>query len=192
MLYVPQPQRATPISSVNITSESITTTVIGSTPEAEWVSQRIFEELWVSAGAQRSWADVSSHLQLVRYATTTTFNPGPLFIDFFSRNFRDYINIEIEGPAAFGSKMGAHPPVGATSEDFREDLIVMCKPMKLVLNVILFDKVCGRQEECELKFAAKSRLELGRPSITVSSELDSDRHSQLVHALYTGLKDQTK
>lgn len=189
MLHIPHPERATPISRLTISREAIAASVIGSTPEAEWVAQRAAEELWKTAGAPKKWAEVAPHIQLVKYITTTNCRFGVDLLDIFSERFKTFIGSSIEAPESLGCYMGTHPLPDAEIKCPKGDLSVVCRPRTVEFLVMVFDRVSGRQETCQLEFDVKTISELGRQAIRIRSDLDSDRHSQLVHSLQLALKE---
>jgi len=183
MLQLEQPARTTPISQLKISREMIAASVCGSTFEADWVAQKAMEELWKAAGVATPWGEVERHVQMRGCKTSTRARLGANLLNLFDSKFKAFVADELCGENGLAVAMGRHP----LSEDLqvheRQSLLVVPHVETVNLRIILFNRVTGRHEECRLSLDIAARHEMGMGICIATSELDSEKHTQLLEAL---------
>ena len=175
MLTFDMPNRHTPLLNLAFNNEAIQADVIGSTTESTFVAQQAFSELWASCGVDRSWTD--DQLQLVGYMTTTRAQLGVNLEDFFSPEFRQFLQNDVQGGAGF--QMGRQPG-NSNRGNYGSDPLAICYTETLKMQVSLFDKTTGRSELCQMRFDTLAKSEVHQGVITVTTELDSPSHTKFL------------
>lgn len=178
--------RTTPIKYIAITKEQINVTVIGSTSESDWVAQKILEEVWTAAGAQRQWDQLKGGVQLKSNTTLSLIEIKHNLIDLFSDAFRSFVAADIVDQAGFGKTMGIQPIDKDTNPDKTYTRVVP-HVTSTEMSISLFNDVTGRFESCSFKMSVRARSDYGLGRINVMSELDSRSHTELVSRLFAKL-----
>ena len=182
LLRFEESSRSTPIRLIVISTEEISATVIGSTTESDWIAQKVLEEVWAAAGAQRNWEQLKSGVQLKSNTTLSEVELGRNLIDLLNPAFRSFIDDNITATDAPGSRMGKHPFEGsALGRRLRNTTTAHVESIDL--KVTVYDDVSGRSEDCKMRFAVGNRLAFGRGLVLVMSELDSPSHTALIQKL---------
>lgn len=187
MLRFDNPVRTTPIPRVYFTTEKVSVTVVGSTTEAEWIAQKVVEELWFACGRQRAWNEIQSDagsVQMVGYQTVTRAHLGVNLEDLFSTNFRKFLDEVVEDPGSLGKAMGLHTLDKTLQLSERQEAVLVVPQIhRIEIRVTVFNKLTGRYEDCDLSFDVSARNAMHQGVVTVSSELNDVNHTKLLNHL---------
>lgn len=183
MLHFTNPDRITPIIGLGLSSEAVQASVIGTTAEASWVAQKGLEEMWASAGGNRTWSDLSSAVQLVGYTTTSQVNLGYDLLKLFSPEVQRFFDEHVVKSESLGRCMGRHFPNETAQKAYVKNLQVVPIVHGIECDISLFDPVSGRQETCSLRLDVAAKTERGKGIVTVTSELDSRKHTEFITKL---------
>lgn len=188
MLVFPSPKKITPIDNLILTKESVIVSVNdGSSTEAEFIAQRAFELLWKSTGVNRDFADFKEVTQLVGYTTRTKAAFNFDLLDMFSIEFKEFAQETLINSKEIGKMFGRRPYKQEDQSLYTKRITIVPHVTTIRFEIAVFDNVTGIHEYCTLGFDIAARSEKGFGQITVTSELDSERHTQLVNSLYRKL-----
>jgi len=182
-LQLEQPARTTTVNQLIMSTEMIAASAVGSTFEADWVAQKSTEILWTSAGVQRIWSQLTSFAQLRWCKTSTRVSLGFNLVDLFDPRFRQFVTDRIANSDGFAYAMGHQPVDKDLLRVNKGDLVVVPFVSDIAMQISIFNRVSGRNERCGIQFDVQARHEANSGNVVITTELDSERHTQFIKAL---------
>jgi hypothetical protein len=143
--------------------------------------------VWQAAGASKRWEDIEFDVRNVRYKTTTMVNIGVPMSQLLSLETRALLDEDV-GAKGLGRSMGLVPfdKDRANEELPSRSVIAYCD--EIDIKVCVTDNVSGKTEECLLDITLPMRTYANRPFASITSELSSEKHTELVEKLVQRLQ----
>jgi hypothetical protein len=185
--------RTVQISTIRLSTRKIYVRLdSGTTAEARWVVQKTIELLLLSSSLSLSWSNFVDKIEAEAHSTRTKAYLGVDLIDLFSHRFKDFVQNDLAKTDSLGTRMGTHPRDKRLRETEEGAIIVVPQIHGVEVRLSLFNKITGRSEDCELRLDIWDRRDYGQGILTITTELDSVLHTQLINQLRSTILDQSK
>jgi hypothetical protein len=192
VLHIEDPARTLQINSIRVSAEKIYVHLIGTSAEARWVAQKTIELLHLSSGLSFLWSDFVGEIEYEAYLTRTKAHLGVNLIDLFSDRFKDFVQSNLAKADSLGTEMGTRPHDQKLRQTEKGAMIAVPQIHGIEMRLSLFDRITGLLDNCSVRFDVTDRLEYGQGILTISTELDSVLHTQLLSQLRSAILDQSK
>lgn len=181
-LEVQEEDRAALVSIENVAfgTQTLASTVNGTTAHALHICKVLAELLWSTIGRERKWGELSDQMALVSYSTSTTVDLEKNLMDLFSKEFVHFIKLDIEAKDGFGAKMGA---LGQSATISPNEIRAVASAKDLRLEVSLFDEISGHQEIVNMNIVPDTQHDVNRGRVKIYSELPFDLHVEMINNL---------
>jgi hypothetical protein len=181
------PSDFVPIRKISLNSETIHVAVAGHSSIAEMIIGNVAEALWESAGARKTWDDLSKGVQMKSYGTATKVDFGIPLEKFVNRSFANFLNADCEAPDGFAAGMVARSRRDSFGRPPRA--VATWTLDDLTAYVSVFNLQNGRSERSRLRLSVTSRDEEGAGIFTVISELPLEEHIRYLDALKSAMSE---
>lgn len=176
------------VADVTFSYENISVTVSDTTDVAELLIKDLVQYLWASADADRSWGDLSAHLQTKTFGTSTRVKLGFPPSALLNHAFCEFIDTDVVAGSRYGRFMGSRSdrdqfaPPGDSEESWYFD--------ELHIRVSRYDRTSRTHGSQRFRIGVGRKDYQGTDIVDIDSVLAFDEHCKFIEKLIAHVKSR--